>query len=60
MENDSRHASEYLTKFAKLMRLVLENSREQEIPMKTTLLHLNYTCNWNRFVLRMALNTVLK
>ena len=37
MENDSRTASEYLTKFAKLMRLVLENSREQEIPIKDDL-----------------------
>ena len=37
MENNSRTASEYLTKFAKLMRLVLENSREQEVPIEDDL-----------------------
>ena len=37
MENDSGTASKYLTKFGKLMRLVLENSREQEIPMEDDL-----------------------
>jgi len=37
MENDKVNASEYLSKFAKLMRLVLENSREQEVPLENDL-----------------------
>jgi tetratricopeptide (TPR) repeat protein len=37
MENDKVNASEYLAKFAKLMRLVLENSREQEVPLEDDL-----------------------
>ena len=37
MEKDSRNAAEYLSKFAKLMRLVLENSREQEVPIEDDL-----------------------
>jgi Tfp pilus assembly protein PilF len=36
-ENDKDNASEYLSKFAKLMRLVLENSREQEVPLEDDL-----------------------
>jgi tetratricopeptide (TPR) repeat protein len=37
MENDKENASEYLAKFAKLMRLVLENSRELEVPLENDL-----------------------
>jgi hypothetical protein len=37
MDNDKDRASEYLSKFAKLMRLVLENSREQEVPLENDL-----------------------
>jgi tetratricopeptide (TPR) repeat protein len=37
MENDKVNASEYLSKFARLMRLVLENSREQEVPLENDL-----------------------
>ena len=37
MENDKVNASEYLSKFARLMRLVLENSREQEVPLESDL-----------------------
>ena len=37
MENDKDRASEYLSKFARLMRLVLENSREQEVPLESDL-----------------------
>ncbi|MEP7169994.1 MAG: tetratricopeptide repeat protein [Bacteroidota bacterium] len=37
MDNDKNNASDYLTKFAKLMRLILENSREQEVPMEKDL-----------------------
>lgn len=37
MENDKGMASEYLSKFAKLMRLVLENSREMEVPLENDL-----------------------
>ncbi len=31
--NDSVQAGEYITKFSKLMRLILENSRQREIPL---------------------------
>ncbi len=37
VENDKDNASDYLSKFAKLMRLVLENSREQEVPLESDL-----------------------
>ncbi len=37
MENDRQNASGYLTKFASLMRLILEHSREQEVPLKEDL-----------------------
>jgi tetratricopeptide (TPR) repeat protein len=40
MENDKRNASGYLTKFASLMRLILEHSREREVPLKEDLLAL--------------------
>lgn len=33
IENDKENASAYLSKFASLMRLILENSREQEVPL---------------------------
>jgi tetratricopeptide (TPR) repeat protein len=37
MENDKRNASGYLTKFASLMRLILEHSREREVLLKEDL-----------------------
>jgi tetratricopeptide (TPR) repeat protein len=37
MENDKRNASGYLTKFASLMRLILEHSREREVPLQEDL-----------------------
>jgi tetratricopeptide (TPR) repeat protein len=37
IENDKENASAYLSKFSKLMRLVLENSREQEVPLESDL-----------------------
>jgi len=37
MENDKENASAYLSKFSKLMRLVLENSRQQEVPLESDL-----------------------
>jgi tetratricopeptide (TPR) repeat protein len=37
MDNDKKNASVYLTKFAGLMRLILENSREQEVPLEQDL-----------------------
>jgi hypothetical protein len=37
MENDKEKASVYLTKFANLMRLILENSREREVPLEQDL-----------------------
>lgn len=33
MENDKTNASGYIAKFASLMRLILENSREREVPL---------------------------
>jgi tetratricopeptide (TPR) repeat protein len=33
-QNDHRNASEYLIKFSRLMRLILENSRFQEVPVE--------------------------
>ena len=37
MDNDKKNASVYLSKFANLMRLILENSREQEVPLEQDL-----------------------
>jgi len=37
MENDRTNASGYLAKFASLMRLILENSREKEVPLEQDL-----------------------
>lgn len=37
MENDKKNASGYLVKFASLMRLILENSREREVPLQQDL-----------------------
>ncbi|MEP6466060.1 MAG: histidine kinase, partial [Parafilimonas sp.] len=37
IENDKDNASAYLSKFASLMRLILENSREQEVPLEKDL-----------------------
>jgi LytS/YehU family sensor histidine kinase len=37
MENDRENASAYLSKFSNLMRLILENSREQEVPLQKDL-----------------------
>lgn len=37
MENDKKNASGYLGKFASLMRLILENSREMEVPLEQDL-----------------------
>jgi tetratricopeptide (TPR) repeat protein len=37
MDNDKKNASEYLAKFANLMRLILENSREREVPLEQDL-----------------------
>jgi tetratricopeptide (TPR) repeat protein len=37
MDNDKKNASEYLAKFASLMRLILENSREREVPLEQDL-----------------------
>ncbi len=37
MENDSQTASEYLTKFSQLIRLVLENSRSEKVTLQKEL-----------------------
>lgn len=37
LDNDKENASAYLSKFAKLMRLILENSREQDVPLEQDL-----------------------
>jgi tetratricopeptide (TPR) repeat protein len=37
MENDKENTLEYLSKFANLMRLTLENSREREVPLEKDL-----------------------
>ena len=47
-ENDSDRASAYLTKFARLMRLVLENSRQAEVPLKDDLEALDLYLNLER------------
>jgi tetratricopeptide (TPR) repeat protein len=40
MDNDKKIASDYLGKFSKLMRMILENSREQEVTLEEDLLAL--------------------
>ncbi len=47
-ENDSDRASAYLSKFARLMRLVLENSRQAEVPLKDDLEALDLYLNLER------------
>ena len=37
IQNDKENASVFLSKFANLMRLILENSREQEVPLEKDL-----------------------
>ena len=37
LDNDKENASRYLSKFSRLMRLILENSREQEVPLEKDL-----------------------
>ena len=37
IENDKQNASAYLSKFSKLIRLILENSREKEVPLQQDL-----------------------
>ncbi len=37
IENDKENASSYLSKFSNLMRLILENSRQQEVPLEKDL-----------------------
>lgn len=37
LENDKENASVYLSKFANLMRLILENSRERQVPLEKDL-----------------------
>ena len=41
LDNEKENASEYLSRFSKLMRLILENSREQEITIEKDLLALD-------------------
>ena len=41
LENDRQRASEYLTKFSRLIRLILHNSREEVIPLEKELEALN-------------------
>ncbi|MEO5943844.1 MAG: histidine kinase [Ferruginibacter sp.] len=41
LENDSKTASEYLTKFSQLIRLVLENSRSEKVTLQKELETLN-------------------
>jgi tetratricopeptide (TPR) repeat protein len=40
MDNEKQLASEFLIRFSKLMRLILENSREKSVPVKADLLTL--------------------
>ena len=47
-KNDSDRASAYLGKFARLMRLVLENSRQAEVPLKDDLEALDLYLNLER------------
>jgi LytS/YehU family sensor histidine kinase len=37
LDNDKENASRYLSKFSRLMRLILENSRQQEVPLEKDL-----------------------
>lgn len=37
LDNDKENASVYLSKFSKLMRMILENSREQEVTLESDL-----------------------
>ncbi|MFI5172536.1 MAG: histidine kinase, partial [Chitinophagales bacterium] len=51
LNNDAEQASEYLSDFAKLMRIILENSREQFIPLdrEIEMLHLYLQAEQMRF-----------
>lgn len=37
LDNDKQNASAYLSRFSQLMRLILENSRQQEVPLEKDL-----------------------
>jgi hypothetical protein len=44
LQNDTEKASDYLTKFARLIRLVLENSRADRVTLRNELESLNLYC----------------
>jgi ligand-binding sensor domain-containing protein len=65
-ENKQEHASEYLTKFSKLVRMILENSKEKTIPLSAEIemLHLyieleHRRCN-GKFNYQMTVSDLIK
>ncbi len=50
--NKSERAEEYLIKFSKLMRLILENSREEYVPLEKEIETLTYYLNLHQLVLQ--------
>lgn len=56
LRNDSDVASEYLTKFSRLIRLVLDNSRSTQISLSSELECLKLLLRWKKCVLQTSLN----
>ena len=56
LENNNLQASEYLSKFSRLVRLILQNSQEALIPLEENWKRFSYILNWNRCALNKNLN----
>ncbi|MBK9047989.1 MAG: histidine kinase [Bacteroidetes bacterium] len=59
INNKSEDANEYLLKFSKLMRLVLENSQMQDVTLKDDILTLELYMQLENCVLQSHSNTKL-
>jgi LytS/YehU family sensor histidine kinase len=48
LQNNRTQASEYLTKFSRLVRLILQNSQSSSIRWKVSWKHYDYILTWKR------------
>ena len=55
LQNNRAQASEYLTKFSKLVRMILQNSQASLISLESELESLNFILTWKRFDLNHRL-----
>ena len=59
LKNESKIASNYLTRFSRLMRMVLMNSQKPLITLENELEMLGFILKWKGFVLKIHLITAL-